>query len=210
MGYSNCSKCGKPSNKLICNTCITEAKSAEEQIIRNRLNDLALISHQDYELANKETISLMESPKFSGNCEAFWDQVRNNPFLENCYYRLKLGNSFSKDTILNLPDYAFKNIPFWASVGQKNEIALKADRFYKTICKEEEEKCLKQLIKQREERDNSKKEIDGLIAKVEKNIKRRVKKQHLRENLYSAFSLCLKIILIIFVFILIFIFLVGS
>jgi hypothetical protein len=115
MAFSNCSKCGKPSNKLLCDNCIAENKYKEERNVANRLNELAVISRQDYELAAKETKHLMERPPFSVNGEVFWDQVRNESFLEDCYYKNKLGSSFKKDTVLNLPDYAFSNIPNWFS-----------------------------------------------------------------------------------------------
>jgi hypothetical protein len=174
MAFSNCSKCGKPSNKILCDNCIAENKYKEERNVANRLNELAAISRQDYELAAKETLSLMERPPFSVNDEVFWDQVRNESFLEDCYYKNKLGSSFKKDTILNLPDYAFKNIPNWFSKRTEEKCALLAKSLYDEIY---EEQCRAQEVLEKS------KEHKRLQENAEANrIKKEAKEQAKKEN----------------------------
>ena len=140
MAFSNCIQCGNPSPKTICNNCFAK-----------QLSGLPDVDPIHFGKASQDAIALISSPTFLENERVFWPQVSSRKILEDCYYQSKLGNSFNKSDVSNLPEYAFKHIPNWFAKDKLCNLASQTKSFYNEII-DEQKRAQQALIKAKEEK----------------------------------------------------------
>jgi hypothetical protein len=126
MAFSNCTQCGKPSPKPICDNCIAI-----------QLSELPLAAKKDSAQASRAAATLMTSQAFLANEGFFWPRVAGQKFLEDCYYKCKLGESFNKYAVSVLPTHAHNHIPDWYAKDKSHKCASLAKSFYDEIIEEQ-------------------------------------------------------------------------
>jgi hypothetical protein len=128
-----------------------------KQVLR-KLLDLAVESVEDSKVAEKKVKVIMKSAVFSNNVPDFFDEIKSNSFLADCYYKLHLGVNPTIQKIESLPPIAVEYLENWVSAHQNKTHAIKIKKLYASyLSKKADEQDKREAAYERERIKNEKK-----------------------------------------------------
>jgi TM2 domain-containing membrane protein YozV len=202
----NCRQCGSVSEYTICPDCRRNEELAEEQRniafaladaeedskkrlqhdahvkdVLRKLLDLAVESVEDLGLAEKKVKVIMQSAVFTQNESDFFDEIKANNFLADCYYTLRLGAKPDNEQVAQLSDRAKGFLKLWADSHKDSNYAEEVKKLYAGYLTQkaeqdkadEVERAKQQVIWEKEEAEREKKRLEREVAAEKRRLAER-------------------------------------
>jgi len=157
----------------------------EKNSILKKILDLELDALENKITAEKKLTIVIKSPIFQKVEELVFNDIKQNLFFSDCYYKSKLGLRPTLDSIKKLQNFAIQHILDWGQSSEESEYSKNVLKLYEIYqaeleaeIKRREEECIAEKRKkaEHEQREKEKRHFENKRKRQESKERKKARK----------------------------------